>query len=98
MSTTMSDHELSAPVASAPSRRVCQGPVMPIGGAEETEPGGEILQRFLDLAGGNDARIPIIPTASGDPQESGEGYAKLFREMGAKKADWLRVEQRSDAN
>ncbi|HKG29142.1 MAG TPA: cyanophycinase [Thermomicrobiales bacterium] len=89
---------LSAPVASGPSRRVSQGPVMPIGGAEETEPGGEILERFVDLAGGSDARIAIIPTASDDPQRSGEGYAELFRKLGAKKADWLRVEQRSDAN
>jgi cyanophycinase len=71
---------------------------MPIGGAEETEPGGEILERFVDLAGGSDARIAIIPTASDDPQRSGEGYAELFRKLGAKKADWLRVEQRSDAN
>jgi cyanophycinase len=95
----MSDKDgLSAPVASAPSRRVSQGPVMPIGGAEETEPGGEILERFVDLAGGSDARIAIIPTASDDPQRSGEGYAELFRKLGAKKADWLRVEQRSDAN
>src|SRR5215216_30917 len=95
----MSDKDgLSAPVASAPSRRVSQGPVMPIGGAEETEPGGEILERFVDLAGGSDARIAIIPTASDDPQRSGEGYAELFRELGAKKADWLRVEQRADAN
>jgi cyanophycinase len=95
----MSDNNgLSAPVASAPSRRVSQGPVMPIGGAEETEPGGEILERFVDLAGGSDARIAIIPTASDDPQRSGEGYAELFRKLGAKKADWLRVEQRSDAN
>jgi cyanophycinase len=77
---------------------VSQGPVMPIGGAEETEPGGEILERFVDLAGGSDARIAIIPTASDDPQRSGEGYAELFRKLGAKKADWLRVEQRSDAN
>ena len=92
------DNGLSAPVASAPSRRVTQGPVMPIGGAEETEPGGEILERFVDLAGGSDARIAIIPTASDDPQRSGEGYAELFRKLGAKKADWLRVEQRSDAN
>jgi cyanophycinase len=89
---------LSAPVASASIRRVSQGPVMPIGGAEETEPGGEILQRFVDLAGGNDARIAIIPTASDDPQRSGEGYAQLFHEMGVKKADWLRVERREDAN
>jgi cyanophycinase len=92
------DDTLSAPVASAPSRRVAQGPVMPIGGAEETEPGGEILERFIDLAGGKKARISIIPTASDDPQRSGEGYATLFREMGAKEADWLRVERREDAN
>lgn len=92
------EKELSAPVASAPTRRVFQGPVMPIGGAEETEPGGEILERFIELAGGKRARIAIVPTASDDPQRSGEGYAELFRELGAKKADWLRVEERSDAN
>jgi cyanophycinase len=92
------DGELSAPVAAAPSRRVRQGPVMPIGGAEETEPGGEILERFVDLAGSKKARIAVIPTASDDPRRSGEGYAKLFRKMGAKDADWLRIEQRPDAN
>src|SRR3712207_9396719 len=92
------ESELSPPVASAHSRRICQGPVMPIGGAEETEPGGEILERFVDLAGGKRARIAIIPTASDDPQRSGEGYAELFRELGARDADWVRVEERSDAN
>ena len=71
---------------------------MPIGGAEETEPGGEILERFVDLAGGKKARIAIIPTASDDPQRSGDGYAALFRKMGAKEVDWLRVERREDAN
>ena len=90
--------ELSAPVASAAARRVCQGPVMPIGGAEETAPGGEILERFVALAGGKRARIAIIPTASGDPEKSGDGYAELFTKRGARKADWLRVEQRTDAN
>src|ERR671913_1987304 len=95
----MSDKDgLSAPVASAPSRRLTQGPVMPIGGAEETEPGGEILERFVDLAGGKKARIAIVPTASDDPQRSGEGYASLFREMGAREADWLRIGRREDAN
>ena len=89
---------LSAAVASAPSRRVAQGPVMPIGGAEETKPGGQILERFVDLAGGKKARIAIIPTASEDPQRSGEGYATLFREMGVREADWLRVERRENAN
>jgi cyanophycinase len=92
------EEELSAPVASAPTRRVCQGSVMPIGGAEETEPGGEILERFVELAGGKRAHIAIIPTASDDPKRSGEGYAKLFREMGVQEAAWVRVEQRPDAN
>src|SRR5215213_8894177 len=95
----MSDKDgLSIPVASAPSRRVTQGPVMPIGGAEETEPGGEILERFIDLAGGKKARMAIIPSASDDPQRSGDGYATLFRKMAVKEADWLRVERREDAN
>jgi cyanophycinase len=95
----MSDNDgLSAPVASASSRRPSQGPVMPIGGAEETEPGGEILERFVALAGGKKARVAIIPTASDDPQRSGEGYATLFRKMGVKEADWLRAERREDAN
>src|SRR3712207_6376140 len=92
------DQELSAPVASAPTRRVCQGPVMPIGGAEEKEPGSAILERFVALAGGEQARIAIIPTASEEAQETGERYVKVFRKMGAAEADWLRVETRDDAN
>jgi len=71
---------------------------MPIGGAEESEPGGEILERFVALAGGKRARIAVIPTASGEPRRSGEGYVELFQTMGAKTAEWLRIEQRHDAN
>ncbi|MDP9357203.1 MAG: cyanophycinase [Chloroflexota bacterium] len=90
--------DLSAPVASAPSRRVCQGPVLPIGGAENKTPGGEILERFVDLAGGKQARIAILPTASEDPEEMGQQYVEVFRKLGVGAADWLRVEHRSDAN
>jgi cyanophycinase len=50
------------------------------------------------LAGGTRAGIAIIPTAFDDPKRSGEGYASLFREMGACEADWLRIGQRTDAN
>ena len=95
----MSDNqELSAPVASAPVRQVCQGPVMPIGGAEDKDAGSDVLERFLELAGGNQARIAIIPTASEEAQEAGERYIKVFRKLGAAEADWLRVEKRDDAN
>ena len=92
------DQELSAPVASAPTRRVCQGPVMPIGGAEDKDPGSDILERFVALAGVEQARIAIIPTASEEAEEAGKRYVKVFRKMGAAEADWLRVETREDAN
>src|ERR671916_2986761 len=89
--------DLSAPVASAPARQICQGPVMPIGGAEDKSPGSDILERFVALAGGERARIAIIPTASEEAQEAGERYVKVFRKLGVAEADWLRVETREDA-
>ena len=95
----MSDNQdLSPSVASAPVRQVCQGPVMPIGGAEDKSPGSDILERFIELAGGDGARIAIVPTASEEPQEAGERYVKVFRKLGAAEADWMRVEMREDAN
>ncbi len=92
------ESDLSAPVASAEARRVRQGPVLPIGGAEDKRVGGQILERFVELAGGEDARIAIVPTASEEAAGSGEKYVGLFREMGTAKAEWLRIEQRSVAN
>jgi len=69
---------------------------MPIGGAEDKGPGGEILERFLDLAGGKRARIAVVPTAAEEPAEAAERYIDLFRAAGAT-ADWLRVELRADS-
>jgi cyanophycinase len=71
---------------------------MPIGGGEERQPGGEILERFVALAGGKKARIAVVPTASETPEESGGRYVDLFTTMGATGADWLRVERRGDAS
>src|SRR3954470_12898228 len=85
-------------VNSANDRHFSLGPLLAIGGAEETEPGGEILERFVTLAGGDDSRILVIPTASDDPRRSGKGYVNLFHEMGAGEADWLRVEEREQAS
>jgi cyanophycinase len=71
---------------------------MPIGGAEDKSPGSDILERFIALAGGEQARIAIIPTASEEAQKAGERYVKVFRKLGVAEADWLRVERREDAN
>src|SRR5215211_1315529 len=95
----MSDaQDLSAPVASAPTRQICQGPVMPIGGAEDKSPGSDILERFVELAGGERARIAIIPTASEEAEKAGERYLKVFGKLGVTEADWLRIARREDAN
>ncbi len=92
--------ELSAPVASAPSRRVSQGPVMPIGGGEEKDAAGDqaVLERFLDLAGGKKARIVVVPTASETPEEMGQDYIDAFGGLGAKSVEVLDVRQRADSN
>jgi len=93
------DH-ISTPVASALVRRISQGPVMPIGGAEDKD-GGDgdvILQRFVELAGGKRAHIAVVPTASKSPDEVGQGYVDVFTRLGAKTVEVLEVKAREDAN
>lgn len=83
-------------------KRVCQGPVMPIGGAEDNDGDGdgdeEILQRFVDLAGGNASRILVIPTASEHGEEMGQKYIEAFTALGAKSVAVLDIQTREDAN
>lgn len=81
-------------------RRVIQGPVMPIGGAEDKNGNGDetILQRFVDLAGGKSAHIVVIPTASEHPEEMGQGYIDAFTRLGAKNVEVLDIREREEAN
>ena len=62
-----------------------RGYIIPIGGAEEKFHNPEILDRFIDICGGKDARIGIIPTAS-ELEDTGRNYEKLFRKLGCKHA------------
>lgn len=73
---------------------------MPIGGAEDKDgDGGEaILRRFVDLAGGTNAHLLIIPTASDTPEETGQQYVDVFRALGASSVDVLNVRTRDEAN
>jgi cyanophycinase len=92
--------EITAPVSSAPVRRVCQGPVMPIGGAEDKDGDGDeaVLRRFVELAGGKKAQIVVVPTASETPEEMGQQYIEVFGKLGAKAVDVLDIRDRDDAN
>jgi cyanophycinase len=57
-----------------------------------------VLRTFVELAGGSNAPIIIIPTASGEP-DTGEYYEKLFlEEIGCKNVTALPIKNKEDAN
>lgn len=72
-----------------------RGYIVPIGGAEEKFHNPEILDRFVTVCGGKDARIAIIPTAS-ELEDTGRNYEKLFRKIGVKHALVLQIITRED--
>ena len=59
-----------------------RGWIIPIGGAEEKTDGPEILSRFVELCGGKNADIVVIPTAS-RLRDTGSKYQRLFKKLGA---------------
>ena len=60
-----------------------EGHVIVIGGAEDKVRERVILARFVKLAGGHDARIAVISTASSLGPLAGEMYRRVFGELGA---------------
>lgn len=74
-----------------------RGHLIPIGGAEDHLEHREILRRFVDLAGGQDARIAIVPTAS-RMQDTGSRYLEVFDELGVADAVSLPLRTRSDGH
>jgi cyanophycinase len=72
------------------------GLLMAIGGAEDKSRERLILRCFLEAAGGDDARIVVLATASEVP-ETGERYAELFYKLRTDDVDVLRIEGREDA-
>lgn len=68
--------------------------VLVIGGAEDKVHGREILQSFFARAGGTDARIAVIPSASREPVIMGDRYRNLFEDMGAKSITIFDIRER----
>jgi cyanophycinase len=71
--------------------------IMAIGGAEDKIRDRLILRSFVKFAGGSNARILVIPTASGEPVAKGEFYCRLFEELGAKYTEALHHETQTEA-
>lgn len=73
------------------------GILMPIGGAEDKLDDKVILSEFVQLSGGEEARIAIVPTAS-SIETAGLRYKALFLGLGAKSAEVVYIGSREDAN
>ncbi len=74
------------------------GTVIVIGGAEDKIRDRIILNRFVALAGGEDALIVVISTASSLGHEAGERYRQIFTELGARTIRPLHAVTRAQAN
>jgi cyanophycinase len=72
-----------------------EGFIIPIGGAEEKIGDTRILSRFVNLCGGEEARIVIIPTAS-QLDDTGSRYEEVFRHIGVESAEALPIKVRED--
>jgi cyanophycinase len=72
-----------------------RGWIVPIGGAENKENDRHILERFLQVSGGDDADIVVIPTAS-RMTETGPRYERIFNELGAKRVTVMDFDTRRD--
>lgn len=72
-----------------------RGWIVPIGGAEHKEHDARILERFVQLCGGDDADIVVIPTASQLP-DTGTRYERIFAGLGAGRVTALDFDTRRD--
>jgi cyanophycinase len=73
------------------------GPLLAIGGAEDKTRDRIILRRFVELSGGENAVIAVIPTAS-RISDAGEQYRSIFGDLGVKTIHVLDIRDRADAN
>jgi cyanophycinase len=75
-----------------------EGDLLVIGGAEDKLRRRTVLREFVERAGGEGARIAVIPTASSLGPEIVEVYAALFHKLGAAEVYGVRPEDRAQAS
>lgn len=74
------------------------GPLVIIGGHENKGRDPDILQRVMDMAGGRDAVIGVVPTASSDEVGMARLYAEVFSALGAERIERFMLADRSAAD
>jgi cyanophycinase len=83
------------PPAKPPEPVVEKGSLMIVGGGGA---GPEIWKRFIDLSGGPEALIIVIPTAMEDPLEKESGEEKALKRFGAKNVKALHTRDPKEAD
>ena len=86
------------PNAQTGDHSVTDGTVIIIGGAEDKVRDRVILNRFVTLAGGRDATIVVISTASSLGTEAGERYRHIFTDLGVTTVRPIHAATRPQAN
>jgi cyanophycinase len=89
------DSQPQAPSAARTRDGTRHGFIVPIGGAEEKIGDSRILSRFVDLCGGSDSTIAVIPTAS-QLDDTGSRYEEIFSRLGAGRVQALPFKVRED--
>src|ERR1051326_7679635 len=80
-----------------PSPFGAAGPGILIGGAGDKLKARRILRRFVRLAGGSDATIVVISTASELGDTTTDVYRRIFTELGAAGVTGLNPQERGEA-
>lgn len=65
-----------------------------IGGGERREPDGEILQHFVEMAGGASARILVCGAALDTPATTLDEYRRVFEAIGARDVSTVALQDR----
>ncbi|MBD8531820.1 MULTISPECIES: cyanophycinase [unclassified Massilia] len=81
-----------------PHQTARHGHLVIIGGHEDRQHAKEILARFVELAGGENARIVVITAASKIADEMWDMYDQAFGDLGVRQRAHLTLENRQDAN
>ena len=69
----------------------CKGRLFIVGGAAD-----KVLKHFVEISGGKDAFILVIPHSSVSPKSSGRDMSKLFKQAGAARVEVLATDSSAD--
>lgn len=75
-----------------------KGTLFIIGGAEDKSKECTLLKKFIAMAGKSQGKIVIIAVAAQQQEDVGEGYRKIFSNLGSKEVTVMSMKDRNSAN